>query len=577
MTVRGAKELRVKESDRIAMLARGFAGLGIRVDEYDDGFTIHGRTAGGRRGRRGRRSSPGHGVCHRGQPRPGRRPGHGRRRGRGVVSRLLRRARTDRARVRVIDKIYLVGFMTAGKTTVARALATRLGWRAEDVDELIEARERMTVADIFARHGEPYFRAAEREILRLVLPVAARGGRNRWRHLHGSREPARHQSGRHVRVAGRARSKRSSRVCRSTDGVRSRPTARRWNGCSRCGRPAMPALIYGSMAPAPRKPLPSAFSTSSGQAGHREARPVHTATPPLHHLTAPQPHVRFLILSDIHANLDAFETVLTHAAGKWDRVLVLGDLVGYGAEPDAVVNRVRELSPDAVIRGNHDKAACGIDDGSQFNTTARIAAMWTGEQLSPDNLAYLRALPMGPLEIDAQTEICHGAPFDEDHYIFDGSDAVMAFQSAGHAALPLRAHAPAGHLPAHRRALRRRAAGRRTRSPAAAAAGRPVPRERGVGRPASRRRSARRIRRPRRRRARTAPLSRLLRSGRSAAKDHRRRTADESRQQACRWALTTTTTHDSGTKFTKPTKLRKKSPLVFLRGHSDLRDLCAGA
>jgi shikimate kinase len=79
-----------------------------------------------------------------------------------------------------IDKIFLVGFMAAGKTTVARALAGRLGWRAEDVDELIEARERRTVADIFARQGEPYFRTVEREILRLLLPlrhvVVATGG-----------------------------------------------------------------------------------------------------------------------------------------------------------------------------------------------------------------------------------------------------------------------------------------------------------------------------------------------------------------------------------------------------------------
>jgi shikimate kinase len=78
------------------------------------------------------------------------------------------------------DKIYLVGFMAAGKTTVARALAERLGWRAEDIDELIEARERRTVADIFARNGEPYFRGLEREILRLLLPmrhvVVATGG-----------------------------------------------------------------------------------------------------------------------------------------------------------------------------------------------------------------------------------------------------------------------------------------------------------------------------------------------------------------------------------------------------------------
>ena len=78
------------------------------------------------------------------------------------------------------DKIYLVGFMAAGKTTVARALADRLGWRAEDIDELIEARERRPVADIFARQGEAYFRGVEREILHLLLPlrhaVVATGG-----------------------------------------------------------------------------------------------------------------------------------------------------------------------------------------------------------------------------------------------------------------------------------------------------------------------------------------------------------------------------------------------------------------
>ena len=78
------------------------------------------------------------------------------------------------------DKIYLVGFMAAGKSTVARALAGRLGWRAEDVDDLIEARERRTVADIFHKQGEPYFRTVEREILKLLLPlrhaVVATGG-----------------------------------------------------------------------------------------------------------------------------------------------------------------------------------------------------------------------------------------------------------------------------------------------------------------------------------------------------------------------------------------------------------------
>ncbi|HET7695521.1 MAG TPA: metallophosphoesterase family protein [Vicinamibacterales bacterium] len=153
--------------------------------------------------------------------------------------------------------------------------------------------------------------------------------------------------------------------------------------------------------------------------------------------------MRYLILSDLHANMDAFDAVLEHASGAWDRVLVLGDLVGYGADPNAVVDKVRALAPEAVIRGNHDKAASGIDDGSQFNHVARIAALWTATRLTPGNLAYVRALPMGPVQVDALTEICHGTPFDEDHYVFDGHDAMLAIGAAqrplclfGHTHLP---------------------------------------------------------------------------------------------------------------------------------------------
>lgn len=79
------------------------------------------------------------------------------------------------------DKLYFVGFMGAGKSTMARAFAARLGWRPVDIDELIEQRERQAIADIFRDRGEPYFRALEREAVRAVLPeryaaVATGGG-----------------------------------------------------------------------------------------------------------------------------------------------------------------------------------------------------------------------------------------------------------------------------------------------------------------------------------------------------------------------------------------------------------------
>jgi diadenosine tetraphosphatase ApaH/serine/threonine PP2A family protein phosphatase len=140
--------------------------------------------------------------------------------------------------------------------------------------------------------------------------------------------------------------------------------------------------------------------------------------------------MRYLVIADIHANIEALTAVLD-AEPAWDHLLVLGDLVGYGAAPNEVVNRIRELDPIAVIRGNHDKAACGIEDGSNFNQVARLAAVWTNEILTPENRQYLRDLPAGPEAIDEHVEICHGSPFDEDHYIFDGEDALRALGTSG--------------------------------------------------------------------------------------------------------------------------------------------------
>jgi predicted phosphodiesterase len=126
--------------------------------------------------------------------------------------------------------------------------------------------------------------------------------------------------------------------------------------------------------------------------------------------------MRYLILSDIHANLTALEAALAAAKGRWEKAVCLGDLVGYGPDPNEVVNRVREL--DAVtIRGNHDKAVTGLTDPEEFNPVAHNAVLWTREHLDPGNREYLQNLPMGPLRVDAFS-IVHGSVHDEDEYIF---------------------------------------------------------------------------------------------------------------------------------------------------------------
>lgn len=139
--------------------------------------------------------------------------------------------------------------------------------------------------------------------------------------------------------------------------------------------------------------------------------------------------MRYLILSDIHGNLEALEAVLASAV-RYNQVLLLGDYVGYGADPNAVIDRVRQLPVAALIRGNHDKVAAGIATVEGFNHIAREAIAWTAGVLTPENREWLAALPEGPAIVDGSVEICHGTTFDEDVYVFDDLDALRSLRSA---------------------------------------------------------------------------------------------------------------------------------------------------
>jgi len=155
--------------------------------------------------------------------------------------------------------------------------------------------------------------------------------------------------------------------------------------------------------------------------------------------------MRYLILSDIHSNNEALQAVCRHAHRKQvDRVLFLGDAVGYGGSPNPVLSWLRSLGPRLIaVRGNHDRVCAGLDDGEYFNRYARQATTWTHERLEPRHLEYLRALPEGPVEVEDGLTICHGSPADEDAYIFSAYDAHHAFDATdarvvffGHTHLP---------------------------------------------------------------------------------------------------------------------------------------------
>jgi predicted phosphodiesterase len=141
--------------------------------------------------------------------------------------------------------------------------------------------------------------------------------------------------------------------------------------------------------------------------------------------------VRYLILSDIHGNLEAFRAVLAHAARKRrDAILFLGDAVGYGAAPNQVIERLRAMGHKLhSVRGNHDRVVLDPEGGSAFfNQHARRSAFWTAEVLTPVNRRYLEHLPVGPTLIEEGVAICHGSPIDEDEYLFSEMEAQVAFR-----------------------------------------------------------------------------------------------------------------------------------------------------
>lgn len=138
--------------------------------------------------------------------------------------------------------------------------------------------------------------------------------------------------------------------------------------------------------------------------------------------------MRILVISDIHGNLEALEACLAHAPAR-DLVVNLGDIVGYGASPNEVTGRCRDLG-GPVIRGNHDKACTGLMSTDDFNPIATAAALWTRKALEPHNLDWLRQLPAGPSPVPnvPGAQCVHGSPLDEDEYLVVMRDAVAPLE-----------------------------------------------------------------------------------------------------------------------------------------------------
>ena len=134
--------------------------------------------------------------------------------------------------------------------------------------------------------------------------------------------------------------------------------------------------------------------------------------------------MRILLLSDIHSNLEALQACIA-AAPDHDVTVNLGDLVGYGGSPNEVIEHSRRLG-GSFVRGNHDRVICGLIGLQEFNPVAGLAALWTRDHVTPENLQWLRDLPQGPIQIEgvADVQFVHGSPLDEDDYVISEEDAT---------------------------------------------------------------------------------------------------------------------------------------------------------
>lgn len=155
--------------------------------------------------------------------------------------------------------------------------------------------------------------------------------------------------------------------------------------------------------------------------------------------------MRSLVISDLHSNAQALRAVINRMRRKkFHRVICLGDFVGYGAQPNQVLDIMRNWKAQKLyIRGNHDRVVAGHEDAEQFNNAAKFAALWTRDHLSAPNRRFLEKLPLGPI-VDKDVLVCHGAPHNEDEYVFHDDHAQQIFEGNdariilfGHTHLPV--------------------------------------------------------------------------------------------------------------------------------------------